>query len=1233
MKATAEKSQARVSQRGSLGEFPRQIPHPVAPPAASPGLGRDGFLGNLHAINRSHNDSATPSPVEQIASPVQAKSFPTGVPVQMHRLAPQENPDDTGQALARAVGGTTAQAYATDTWTNSLPLPPLQMMKWSQDLASFPGMPSLDAAIIDGDLPAQMDWGSMLDKVSPFKGLGNEVLKELGSDAAKEAAFDAFMRYVFIPTLRLDSLLKQGVDWAKSSLKTLAIPYVKAIEIVVKILNYYTSLSPNTRAVIKYVLGVSLNYIEKLIAWVVSKTIGEKWKFQFMGGIETVLALDDEAFCSAYKQIMALAQGILSDNPATAIFNATSSYLYNTTTSYVTTAGRYVYQSTGPYVSAAGYYVWSKVSGYMSWGSSPTSVDTPTTTTTDTDTSTTSSTTDTGTSTTTSSTTDTDTSTTSESEETTPKKPKVSKVKAGPLEIGLEQLKIAKSSDDLKGGLEAGFYASMSMFGKTASIGKGDENAKARLDWDGNFSVDYNCEKSPKKIVPGFDLFSLFSMDGIFLERLIVSNTGLVMLTAKIGSLNFGDYLTAENLKGHYDKNGFMFSVDPITLALPEPIDLTGKASIDLATDPKGAFKSLLVTNATVGSFKLQEAFLDKTGPTFKLLNMGYELPSPLDSFEAMLMLLEMNSSGIIAAKGGLKVTDWSPVEGFTVSGAAVISLLDGKWGAGLEDVTAALKKGPVEGSAVMPKLGILFKSTPEVTGKLEALNFVVGPLSFLAENATLDNTGLSIAVAGLVFSPGESEARDKITELDQSGSLSWLSSLPMSGALQILAKDITLKKGEGLKVGSYDASVKIPALSLSLFGGLLRGAINPEAGTASLAGKVVFPPSPKFWPSFGVSMPLHPTPLLIFVEAGLDGGILAELKVDLKKPQTPADYSYEGKLSGNVKSNLDAYLRGGVKLGTEWIAALRAYLEARAGVTANGSVTSTFKLGTNSDGQVGEIPTKPKRERPSVDFDFNAGIQAGVSFKVDFKTFITASRELYKYNLKTWDLGSANIKGHLGEKDGKYQLEMEKPEPKADPASMGGALNKDISVPDNFLQPLSPREALANIKGKIPTRTLYRLIHDVKDPANHISEPEQLNLMETIKSRAKSLKDFTEASGAVGTHLEARTGDNMTYIMKYPEWERYSTTKGVIGDSARKSIRTIDDLIKAYHGLTNTSLKKAKLLQLKEAVTQYLRQSGVSRKPMVTTLWSQISQEEKHLDKPSTTDSLESVASDYGDE
>ncbi len=1019
---------------------------------------------------------------------------------------------------------------------------------------------------------------NLLTKFFPNAGLGTQLIYELGKNALKKEVFDQLMQNVIIPILRLDPLLKSGVDWAKDKIMTFAVPYIGWLKAIGGVIKAYTGLSEEARAAIKYLIGVVLNYVRRFISWVYEKVVGSQPSYSGFWVIESILAADGTTFVSGVQKVTSLAQGLLSENPATELFRQTKDYL------------------------------WEKLTWLFGGSASSDEGDGD-----------------------------------GEGEgQVAP--PPVKGLKAGPLTMNVHKFGIQTESEDKKlgvtkkAGLSTQFSASMSLFGKTISIGDGDNTAEVRLDWDRNFMVDYNGGAEGKKIVPDFNLFNLVSTKGVYLDRLIVGNEGLKVFSAHIKTLNFNNYLSAEKVSGSWDPTGFTFVAEDLTMALPELTETKGRGTVHVKTKADGSFESLKVINASIGELTMDGAYLDKEKKSFKMTNMRYPLPEPVNNFTAVLSILDIDNTGLKEIKGGVNVKEWKPIDWLEVNGALMVGWKDKKVTGELNNVALDVNAGPISGSANLKLLRLTFGDISSLKGDLTSFSFGVGPLSFLANNATFDHRSLGVKTASMVLATNDKAAIGEVEDIEASNSGELLQKLKaFSGAVKVTANDISYAKGKGFKVGSYETKLIMPAISVSLFGGMLKGAINPEDKSAQVSGQVTLPPSQKFWPGFGISLPIHPTPLMLFVDTGLRGGITATITAKLNKPADPkAKYAYQGSLNGGVNASLEAYLQGGVKIGADWIAALRAYLEASAGFSAKGNIDGNFRLGVKEDGSVGEKEGDSEQYKPELNFDFAAGLSAGVAFKVDLKTFITETKELYKYNLKTWELGMADVKGKVTTDDkGKFKLIMEKPNKDGEAKTLGGALRSEVKTPENFLEPLSPKEALATIDSdkKISNKATFRLVSEILDPVWGYHEVEQQQLLAMVRVRAKEESVFNKHVEDSKRFKKQRSGDKLSYIMKNREWIQFSTTKGLFSENERKSIKDVDLAIIEYHSIdiANITSRLAGVNAIQESIKKYNRQSGKSRKAMTNFLWKQTVKEKELLNSPEP-ESLDDITQDFAE-
>ena len=135
----------------------------------------------------------------------------------------------------------------------------------------------------------------------------------------------------------------------------------------------------------------------------------------------------------------------------------------------------------------------------------------------------------------------------------------------------------------------------------------------------------------------------------------------------------------------------------------------------------------------------------------------------------------------------------------------------------------------------------------------------------------------------------------------------------------------------------------------------------------------------------------------------------------------------------------------------------------------------------------------------------------------------------------------------------------------------------------------------------------LWRLVHDIQDPAAQMTRSEKLQYFNSLK-RLNATRENLDAMALDVLATYGKRSSAESLLMSAPEWVKYSSTprNGRDEPTARKSIAAIDRAISTYHAEPSLPSRKRILKDLIDTkIPAYLEQLTVlhSRKDMVDKL------------------------------
>ncbi|ARU62990.1 hypothetical protein CBW65_19890 [Tumebacillus avium] len=796
------------------------------------------------------------------------------------------------------------------------------------------------------------------------------------------------------------------------------------------------------------------------------------------------------------------------------------------------------------------------------------------------------------------------------------------------IKVDLQDLTIAKSKKGAapqKGGLDSKSKVTFRLFGKEYTI----DEIHARLDWDMKWSIDATFRD--KKIVDNSQ-FLMFELEQLVLNKLNVGNKGLNELAVSIGKFKAGSLLELDQVYGQYQKGvGFAFGANEIAINLPQPLDTAIKARAQLLLDQDGAFRSVELSNFQIGK-KIAVKRAQLTTEHLHIQELEYNFGSGANQVKPVLYDLLINKDKqILSVRGGVEVKDWELVNGLVLDGQAYVGYKD-QFQLGVENAKIRLDQKFVHGYGSIKRLQYNEDRTFE--GEIERLAFSVGVFALDAENVEINKDGsLRIAEAEVVLGKqdkvsskdmeamgkggGKDSLMDSINESRSGGGLGSLAQVHLK------AIGITVKDGE-YKVERYEKWIgPNKVYKISLFGGAVQGMIDQEKKKANISGQMEFPKNRVFWPvKLHAALPVPPTPLSLFVEVGIGGGIKAMVAGEIAKDQeNEADSLYNVAGMAHLEGNLKFSVGAGVKIGSELLLALKAYLEASATLraAARAEVSGQVRLNPQTN-KIEQDDRKPVEFAYNLEGDLTAKIEA----LVDFVAFLVYQKNLYSKTLGSWTLGQFKMSGKVAEKAGQLEDQVITPKPVGgEDKTLGGALPGQIKLPESQAveQLMHWNDPVEQLKGKekLPDdkHAMYRTAHDMMDNDFEMDPQKVQDVQSKLEAVAKKPKKVGPIVQDAGQDVMDRlNGTFPSFLMTKSEWIKYSTTDSLTGVTTRKSITVVDNLLSIYHQEKDLNNRMKYLEQLRKVLNHYLLQDGKSRKPMVLKLLFETGKEEEMLNE-----------------
>ncbi|PWK09608.1 hypothetical protein [Tumebacillus permanentifrigoris] len=784
------------------------------------------------------------------------------------------------------------------------------------------------------------------------------------------------------------------------------------------------------------------------------------------------------------------------------------------------------------------------------------------------------------------------------------------------IKLEMQDLSIVRSKTDDNqkelGGLDAKSKVTIRLFGQEYTV----DEIHARLGWDLSFAIDMTLRN---KLIIGRSNFLIFDMENLVLEELTVGNRGLDSLVVSVAKFKVGSLLELDKISGGYQKGeGYQFGAGNIQLNLPAPFDTTLQAAAQLQLEKDGAFRQLDITNFKAGeNFTVQQALV--TREYLRIVNAMYDLTPYGMPFKPTLDEIQISKDKKIdKIQGGVTVKDWSPLTGLTINGHAAIGYENLLY-AQVDDANVRLDYKMFQGYGSIKHLR--YDTNRKLEGEIDELTFTIGKFTFAATKVDLNPDGtMSIAEAEVVLGGGKDKVAAKdVDEIggDKEGLKKSMGFDAISGGgglselaqVHLKAKNITIRDGK-VNVGEYEKWVgPSKVMKISLFGGAVQGLLDQEKEKAAIAGQFKFPSDSGFWPiKVGATLPISPTPISLFMEVGIGGGISAKAAGLIERDKSIAQASvYNIKAMAELEAELSFSIGAGVKLGHEILLALRAYLQATATLSAATRAAIEGKVKLNPDTKmVEQDPSNPVVFR----YELEAELKAKLDFVIDLVAFLFYKKEVVRKNLGNWTLGSYRMAGSVRESKGKLTDEVTTPRSGADDTTLGGAIPGQVKLPEDDLVKEMAKRKHDEGKGDQPYKSLYRTAHDKMSAAPELNAPTLAKISEKLRPSAEDQSDVPKVVERINTSMSARReGPNKSYLMSNEEWLQYSNNA-----AQRKTVILVDKALQAYHAEKNPRQKLVLLEQLRDIGNQYILDKNKSRWKMVFRLLLDTNKEEAFL-------------------
>jgi hypothetical protein len=447
---------------------------------------------------------------------------------------------------------------------------------------------------------------------------------------------------------------------------------------------------------------------------------------------------------------------------------------------------------------------------------------------------------------------------------------------------------------------------------------------------------------------------------------------------------------------------------------------------------------------------------------------------------------------------------------------------------------------------------------------------------------------------------------KDKLPSLLPGFNMDWIKNAGLE-TLVVSGSAASVRLGRtGLEFGAVTKS--IDKFSGKLFG--VAAAYDGTKGTGSISGsKSIEPPMPSinlfFVPVPGIELGLGISTNMELA-AELRGTLAKQLK-EKNSPFTPWKIGGEAALTGTA--GIEA--RISADIGSQFIASIGADLfgQANASLGLSAQLTGTALHDENSN-EV-KLSDKPE-EKLKATYEAKATLIATLGARIRARAFYFYEKKLYEYRFKEWKLGEWSSKGTIfSDRSGDTNVET-------GPQTFDG---KDKpGMPETQYEEVDSYKVINDLAAqgnKIDDKLLLqRLVYDIAEISVDFPISKRRELFQKVLGFAKNPAEV-EAIGLekmAFMNQRSANGSTPSLIMTRPEWEKYSTTKGLISLNTRKTVVPIDEAIEAYHATEEKAPRLAALEKLSAAVETYLKQSATSRTPMVARLRRDIRNEKDEL-------------------
>lgn len=710
-----------------------------------------------------------------------------------------------------------------------------------------------------------------------------------------------------------------------------------------------------------------------------------------------------------------------------------------------------------------------------------------------------------------------------------------------------------------RGGLSIGARFGVKLLGNTMGAKRAVLQIPYAGDWEAPLT-DISVLDTPLK------LGNIFSVDKIAIWKARINQDGLQFLHLVIDNLDFGDgTVTADK------------------------IALTYRAeSDDGSVLIHGAAKLDIFDHQIAGRIRLN---LDEDG---ELMNGKVELECP-ESFEFFDERVMLSNPKM-----------WA---GWDTNGLAEIGIggdLELKLAESLDFAATGATIHYTSDEGFVGEVGEVRLTIPVHAG-----GFVV----FVIREGRIDSEGFHAGKLSVIYAYGEGALEDRDAVQDRPAELreaqlrelvpgfdaKWIKSTGLEMLVVDLSADDVEIGAEGLEIGELTKQVTkfrghlfglgaefdAKAGSGKIIGGPLRYTINPTAL------KCDFPITPGVHANFGIRAEVG-------METGFEAGLTRKPPLPAKPKVTP--WELEGKANFGADASLQ--LEAGLGLGIPMLASITGGLFARAkgGIAVEGKVTGTVLW--DDDANSLSLSTEPS-QLPSAELSGKVDLSAEVGAQVRAQVLYFIDKELWSYRFLEWKLGEWSLVGKLVAKpEGGYQLVTEK-------AGFGGAEGKPKLGPVFGKNRATAREvidAYEKHQTKVTDRfELWRLVHDIQDPAAQLSRAEKRQYFSVLKTLNGTREDLDAMAMDVLATYRDRSSDE-SLLMSTAEWVKYSTTRKLLEDAPtpRDSVEPIDAAITAYHRASTLEGRKRILTDLiDDKIPTYSRQLTLlhSRKDMVDKL------------------------------